>query len=205
MKLMNIVAHQIDIDPRFFHQRLSNAPNDQIIDGYLGIGRFIQLRAMRQQSVEFVFGSQIKVGNGLLGFCEPPRNGLAGSSEWDHVDTRRCATATTGGCFDILIGNASAAPRTGDGAQVDTQFVYQSAHAGRGARVSVSRLHGLLCSGVVGRGCGGGFRGRAAVRRDKGIDITVCDAGIGNHAEKGADRVSVTRRHQHATKNAVDR
>ena len=205
MKLMNIVAHQIYIDPRFFHQRLRNAPNDQIIDGYLGIGRFIQLRAMRQQSVEFVFGSQIKVGNGLLGFGETPRNGLAGSSERDDVDTRRRATAATGGCFNILIGNAPPAPCTGDGTQVDTQLVCQSAHAGRGARVSVSSLHGLLCSGVVGSGCGGGFRGRAAVRCDKGIDVTVCDAGIGNHAEQGADRVSVTRRHQHATENAVHR
>ena len=120
MKLMNIVAHQIYIDPRFFHQRLRNAPNDQIIDGYLGIGRFIQLSAMRQQSVEFVFGSRIKVGNGLLGFGEPPRNGLAGSSERDHVDTRRRATAATGGCFNILIGNAPPAPCTGDGARKST-------------------------------------------------------------------------------------
>ena len=53
--------------------------------------------------------------------------------------------------------------------------------------------------------CGGGFRGRAAVRRDEGIDITVGDAGIGNHAQKGADRVSLTRRHQRTTENAIHR
>ena len=86
---------------------------------------------MREQSVKFVLGREVKVGDGLFGFGQTARNRFAGRSQRDDLDPLRC-TATASCCrLHVLVGNAASAPGTGDSAQIDTQLVCQSAHAGR--------------------------------------------------------------------------
>ncbi|CAI8349713.1 MAG: Uncharacterised protein [Halieaceae bacterium] len=86
---------------------------------------------MREQSVQLVLGREVKVRDGLFGFGQPARNRFAGRSQRDDLDALRC-TATASCCrLHILVGNAAATPGTGDGAQIDTQLVCQSTHAGR--------------------------------------------------------------------------
>ena len=63
------------------------------------------------------------MGDGLLGFGQPARNGFASGCEGDDLDPIRCAATASRGSFDILVGDAATATRARDGAQVDTQLV----------------------------------------------------------------------------------
>ena len=86
---------------------------------------------MREQPVQFVLGREVKVGDGLFGFGQTARNRFAGRSQGDDLDSLGGSAAASRGSFDILVGDTAAATGTGDGAQVDTQLVCQSTHAGR--------------------------------------------------------------------------
>jgi len=126
LKLVDVVTHQIDVNPGLFHQGLADTPHQQVIDRDLGTVALVEPSPVGHQAIDVVFRCQIKMGDGLLGFGQPATDGTPGCRQGNNLHPVRPITSGSGA--NVIIGDPATTTGSGYSAEVNTQFVRQPAY-----------------------------------------------------------------------------